>query len=43
MKVLVSSASKYGATSDIAKAVADVLAGRGLEVSVVPPSQAGGI
>ena len=42
MKVLVSAASKYGATSEIARAVADVLAKKGLEVTVVPPEQAGG-
>ena len=39
MKVLICAASKYGATSEIAQAVGDVLAGRGLEVSVVPPGQ----
>jgi len=39
MKVLVSAASKYGATSEIA----DVLAGKGLEVTVVPPAQADAI
>jgi menaquinone-dependent protoporphyrinogen oxidase len=43
MKVLVSAASKYGATSEIAQAVADVLAAKGLEVTVVPPEQAGAI
>jgi menaquinone-dependent protoporphyrinogen oxidase len=43
MKVLVSAASKYGATSEIAQAIADALAGKGLEVTVVPPAQAGGI
>ena len=43
MKVLVSAASKYGATSEIAQAIADVLAGEGLEVTVVPPAQAGAI
>jgi menaquinone-dependent protoporphyrinogen oxidase len=43
MKVLVSAASKYGATSEIAQAVADVLAAKGLEVTVVPPAQAGAI
>ena len=43
MKVLVCAASKYGATSEIAQAVADVLAGKGLEVSVAPPGQAGTI
>jgi menaquinone-dependent protoporphyrinogen oxidase len=41
MKVLVSAASKYGATSEIAQAVADVLAGRGLEVTVIPPPEVG--
>ena len=43
MKVLVSAASKYGATSEIAQAIADVLAGKGLEVTVVPPAQAAAI
>jgi menaquinone-dependent protoporphyrinogen oxidase len=43
MKVLVCAATKYGATGEIAQAVADVLAGKGLEVSVVPPGQAGAI
>ncbi len=43
MKVLVCAASKYGATSEIAQAVADMLAGRGLEVTVVPPGQASAV
>jgi menaquinone-dependent protoporphyrinogen oxidase len=43
MKVLVSAASKYGATGEIAQAVADVLAGKGLQVTVVPPDQVGAI
>ena len=43
MKVLVCAATKYGATGEIAQAVADVLAGKGLEVSAVPPGQAGAI
>ena len=43
MKVLVSAASKHGSTSEIAQAIADVLAGKGLEVTVVPPAQAGPI
>jgi menaquinone-dependent protoporphyrinogen oxidase len=43
MKVLVSAASKYGATSEIAQAVADLLAAKSLEVSVAPPGQVGGI
>jgi menaquinone-dependent protoporphyrinogen oxidase len=43
MKVLVSAASKYGATSEIAQAIADALAGKGLEVTMVPPAQADAI
>ena len=43
MKVLVCAASKYGATSEIAQAVADVLAGKGLQVTVAPPGQVGAI
>jgi menaquinone-dependent protoporphyrinogen oxidase len=43
MKVLVSAASKYGATSEIAQATANVLAEKGLEVTVIPPAQAGPI
>ena len=43
MKVLVCAASKYGVTSEIARAVADVLAEEGLEVLVVPPDQAGAV
>jgi menaquinone-dependent protoporphyrinogen oxidase len=43
MKVLVSAASKHGATSEIAQAIADLLAEKGLEVTVVPPAQAGAI
>jgi menaquinone-dependent protoporphyrinogen oxidase len=43
MKVLVSAASKYEATSEIAQAIADVLAGKGLEVTVVPPARVGAI
>jgi menaquinone-dependent protoporphyrinogen oxidase len=39
MKVLVSAASKYGATSEIAQAVANVLAERGCEVTVLPPEK----
>jgi menaquinone-dependent protoporphyrinogen oxidase len=39
MKVLICAASKYGATSEIAQAVADVLAGRGCEVTVLPPQE----
>lgn len=43
MKVLVCAATRYGATGEIADAVADVLAERGLEVTVIPPEQAGAI
>ena len=43
MKVLVCAATKYGATGEIADAVADVLAEKGLEVTVIPPEQAGAI
>jgi menaquinone-dependent protoporphyrinogen oxidase len=43
MKVLVCVSSKYGATDEIAQAIAGVLAGKGLEVSVVPPGQASAI
>ena len=43
MKVLVCAATKYGATGEIADAVADVLAEKGLEVTVIPPEQVGAI
>jgi menaquinone-dependent protoporphyrinogen oxidase len=43
MRVLVSAASKYGATSEIAQAVADVLVGKGLDVTVVPPQEVGAV
>jgi len=43
MKVLVCAASKYGATSEIAQAVADVLSQRGCEVTVLPPQKVGAV
>ena len=43
MKILVCAASKYGATSEIAQAVADLLAKRGLEVTVIPPQEVGAV
>ena len=43
MKVLVSAASKYGATREIAQPVADVLAERGCEVTVFPPDKVGAV
>jgi menaquinone-dependent protoporphyrinogen IX oxidase len=39
MKVLVCAATKYGATGEIAQAVADALAAKGLEVTVLPPEK----
>jgi menaquinone-dependent protoporphyrinogen oxidase len=43
MKVLVCAASKYGATSEIAQAVADVLTERGCEVTVLTPEKVGAV
>ncbi|HYA00097.1 MAG TPA: flavodoxin domain-containing protein [Candidatus Binatia bacterium] len=37
MKVLVSAATKHGATAEIAEAIAEVLTGRGFDVVVAPP------
>lgn len=37
MKVLVSAASKHGATAEIARAIADTLESAGLAVSTIPP------
>jgi menaquinone-dependent protoporphyrinogen oxidase len=39
MKVLVTAASKYGATGEIATAIGDVLAAHGLDATVVPPEK----
>ena len=40
MKVLVCAATRYGATGEPSRrAVADVLAGKGLEVTMVPPEE----
>lgn len=41
--MLVCAASKHGATSQIAQTAADVLAAKGLDVTVAPPEQAGAI
>jgi hypothetical protein len=43
MKVLVTAASKYGATGEIAQAIGGVLAERGFEVTVIPPEEVGAI
>ena len=39
MRVLVTAATKYGATAEIAQAIAAVLGEHGLEVTVLPPEQ----
>jgi menaquinone-dependent protoporphyrinogen IX oxidase len=43
MRVLVTAAPKYGATAEIAQMIAEVLADRGLEPTVVPPEQVEGV
>jgi menaquinone-dependent protoporphyrinogen oxidase len=40
MKVLVTAASRYGATEEIAEAIGEVLRERGLDATVVPPEAA---
>ena len=37
MRVLVTAATKYGATGEIARTIGDVLAGHGLDTTVSPP------
>jgi menaquinone-dependent protoporphyrinogen oxidase len=39
MKVLVTAASKYGATGEIAAAIGEVLTERGLDAAVLPPEE----
>ncbi len=39
MKILVTAASRYGATSEIARAIADVLTDRGSDVDVMTPEE----
>jgi menaquinone-dependent protoporphyrinogen oxidase len=39
MRVLVTAATKYGATTEIAAAIAEVLGDHGLEATVFPPDQ----
>ena len=39
MKVLVTAASKYGATDEIADVIGDVLRTHGLDTTVMPPGQ----
>jgi menaquinone-dependent protoporphyrinogen oxidase len=39
MKILVTAASKYGSTREIARAIGEVLTQRGLETTVAPPEE----
>jgi menaquinone-dependent protoporphyrinogen oxidase len=39
MKVLVTAATKYGATGEVAQAIGDALRSHGLDVAVIPPEQ----
>lgn len=43
MRVLVTAASKYGSAPEIAQAIGDVLAERGLDTTVSPPEEVEGI
>ena len=43
MRVLVTAATKYGATTEIAAAIAEVLGDHGLEATVFPPDQVEGV
>ncbi len=43
MRVLVSAATKYGATAEIAQGIAEVLDEHGLEATVLPPEQVKGV
>lgn len=43
MKILVTAASRYGATAEIAAAIGRTLADRGFDVEVVPPAQVGAV
>jgi menaquinone-dependent protoporphyrinogen oxidase len=43
MKVLVTAASKHGATEEIAQAIAEVLTERGLETATMPPESVGSL
>jgi menaquinone-dependent protoporphyrinogen oxidase len=43
MPVLVTAATKYGATAEIAQAIADTLRHRGLDPMVLPPEQVEGV
>jgi menaquinone-dependent protoporphyrinogen oxidase len=43
MRVLVTAATKYGATTEIAQAIAETLGEHGLEATVLPPEQVEGV
>jgi menaquinone-dependent protoporphyrinogen oxidase len=43
MRVLVTAATKYGATAEIAQAIAETLGDRGLEATVLAPEQVEGV
>jgi menaquinone-dependent protoporphyrinogen oxidase len=43
MRVLVTAATKYGSTTEIARAIGDVLAERGFDTTVLPPEEVGSI
>jgi menaquinone-dependent protoporphyrinogen oxidase len=43
MKVLVSAATRYGATGEIAEAIGGVLSERGFDTPVIPPEEVGSI
>ena len=43
MRVLVTAATKYGATTEIAQAIAETLGEHGLEATILPPEQVEGV
>jgi menaquinone-dependent protoporphyrinogen oxidase len=43
MRVLVTAATKYGATTEIAQAIAETLGEHGLEPTILPPEQVTGV
>ena len=43
MRVLVTAATRHGATAEIAAAIGEVLAGRGLDPTVAAPEQVKGV
>jgi menaquinone-dependent protoporphyrinogen oxidase len=43
MKVLVTAASKYGATGEIAVAIAEALSDRGIDATAIPPEEVGSV